>query len=523
MRRLGLFALLLCGMAQIGLLAQSMPYSLKFDENKYTMQTFTFEGKEYKVRAFENIIYVANPVDTVYQKMNIYIPEDFYHDKLINGFTRETAAIFFPNAVGGYMPAQPMTLNGGRGNVFGQRGRGPGDDASPNRPPRMPQQPPGADMKQGSAIHYALAHGYIVASAGARGRSLQNSEGVYTGKAPAGLVDLKAAVCYLRYNNRHIPGNKDQIISNGTSAGGAMSMLLGATGNSSDYKPYLQELGAADADDNIYAVSAYCPITDLDHADCAYEWQFNGVNTFNAAMMEMLDGNNGPAEMTNQLTEYQQELSAQLKSLFPIYLNSLDLRDEHGRQLTLDAQGNGNFKEYVKQQVVAAAQTAINQGKDLSKTSWLMLKGGRAINIDFDAYIRAMGRMKTPPAFDALDLAAPENHLFGTAAINAQHFTEFSFNHTAVKSSMAAWEIIKMMNPLYYIGAEGSDTAHFWHIRYGTIDNNTSLAIEVILATRLRNKGHEVDFALAWDRPHMGDYDLKELFKWMDDMVRRQN
>ena len=185
MRRLGLFALLLCGMAQIGLLAQSMPYSLKFDENKYTMQTFTFEGKEYKVRAFENIIYVANPVDTVYQKMNIYIPEDFYHDKLINGFTRETAAIFFPNAVGGYMPAQPMTLNGGRGNVFGQRGRGPGDDASPNRPPRMPQQPPGADMKQGSAIHYALAHGYIVASAGARGRSLQNSEGVYTGKAPA--------------------------------------------------------------------------------------------------------------------------------------------------------------------------------------------------------------------------------------------------------------------------------------------------------------------------------------------------
>jgi hypothetical protein len=38
-------------------------------------------GKTFKVRAYENIIYVANPVDTVYQKMNIYIPEEYFSGK----------------------------------------------------------------------------------------------------------------------------------------------------------------------------------------------------------------------------------------------------------------------------------------------------------------------------------------------------------------------------------------------------------------------------------------------------------
>ena len=85
---------------------------------------------------------------------------------------------------------------------------------------------------------------------------------------------------------------------------------------------------------------------------------------------------------------------------------------------------------------------------------------------------------------------------------------------------MADPAIIKMMNPLDYIGTTDAQTAPYWHIRYGTIDNNTSLAIEVIVATILKNRGFEVDFALAWDRPHMGDYDLDELFDWMDGKVK---
>lgn len=487
-------------------------FPLEFDANRYTIQSFTFENKEYKVRAFENIIYVANPIDTAYQKMNIYIPEGYFHNESINGYSIESAPIFFPNGIGGYMPAQPKTLNdAGKRDIFGQL---PGGNTHRTPPPLA------GNMKEGSAIHYALSKGYIVASAGARGRSLKNADGIFTGKAPAGLVDLKAAVCYLRYNDKKIPGNKERIISNGTSAGGAMSLLLGATGDNLDYKPYLEEIGAANVPDHIFAVSAYCPITDLDHADCAYEWQFNGINTYEAQMMDMISGITPNKTTSDQLSEKQIEVSNQLKVQFPIYLNSLNIKDEKGNTLLLDEQGFGNFRDYVGSYVIQAAQKALDAGKDLSNVSWLTIQNGKVTGLDFEGCIRNMKRMKSPPAFDTFDLSAPENHLFGTEAINAQHFTEYSYKNDPTKGPLAAETIIKMMNPLYYIGTPNTNTSQFWHIRYGTIDNNTSFAIEVIVATLLKNKGYEVDFELAWNRPHMGDYDLGELFDWMDKVCK---
>lgn len=68
-----------------------------------------------------------------------------------------------------------------------------------------------------------------------------------------------------------------------------MSALLGATADQKDYANHLKALGAADSSDKVFAVSAYCPITDLDHADMAYEWQFNGINDYKKMNISMLD------------------------------------------------------------------------------------------------------------------------------------------------------------------------------------------------------------------------------------------
>ena len=80
------------------------------------------------------------------------------------------------------------------------------------------------------------------------------------------MVDYKAAVRYLHFFADELPGDASKIITNGTSAGGALSSLMGSTGNHPDYEPYLQALGAADAGDNVFAASCYCPITNLEHA-----------------------------------------------------------------------------------------------------------------------------------------------------------------------------------------------------------------------------------------------------------------
>ena len=78
----------------------------------------------------------------------------------------------------------------------------------------------------------AIREGFVYVSCGCRGRSSVNEQGILCGKAPVSVADLKAGIRFLRKNKKRIPGNMERIISVGISAGGAMSTLLGCTGDS---------------------------------------------------------------------------------------------------------------------------------------------------------------------------------------------------------------------------------------------------------------------------------------------------
>jgi len=497
---------------------ENIGYDIRFNPEKYTVQKLSVDGKTINVRAFEKIVYVQHPVDTTYQIMNIYVPEEYFNGKKLNGYSAETAPIFFPNQIGGYMPSKPAsTVNSpmaGLPPMEGMPGGGGRPEGMPQgaRPPMM--DGPFGGGKKTSAVLVALTKGYIVASSGARGRTTKDANGIYTGKAPAAIVDLKAAVRYLRYNDKLIPGAASKIISNGTSAGGAISTLVGATGNNTDYEKYLTALGAAPSTDDIFAVSAYCPITNLEHADMAYEWQFNGVNTYSDR------GFPGKAAQVSNLSDAQIKTSGELKQLFPEYLNGLGLKDAKGKALSLDTKGEGNFKDLVKSYVIGSAQKALNSGVDLSKLAWLKIEGKKVTGLDFDGYVNYMTRQKTPPAFDALDLSSGENQEFGTGTQNKLHFTQYALANSTVKAEIADPLIIKMLNPMPYIATAGTVTAKHWRIRHGTNDKDTGLAISVMLGTYLQNKGFDVNLELSWDKPHSGDYDLEELFAWTDSICK---
>ena len=49
---------------------------------------------------------------------------------------------------------------------------------------------------------------------------------------------------------------------------------------------------------------------------------------------------------------------------------------------------------------------------------------------------------------------------------------------------------------------------------------DTSIAIPIILKFMLENKGIDVDFFMPWGVPHRGDYDLDELFAWIDGICK---
>ncbi|WP_295780395.1 subtype B tannase [uncultured Veillonella sp.] len=481
----------------------SAKISLAFDAKNYESMSTTVDNKEIKYRAFEYIPYVANPIDIDQQYMNIYVPEEYFNNGTVNGYNTQTAPIFMPNAVGGYMPSQAMT--------------------------------PKVENGKPNSVLYALSRGYVVASPATRGRTNKASDGNFIGKAPAVIVDLQAATAYLHANDSTMPGNANRIITNGTSAGGAVSLLQGAAGNNSDFQPYLQALGAATAATNVYAVSAYAPITNLDAADMAYEWSYKGITSFNKVTMGQgelpqanVGGNTAPPQRTMQrvnLNANDVAYSNLLSEHFPEYVNNLQLRDAMGRVLKLDKNGNGTFKNYVKAFIIDAANKAQAKGTDLSKHTYLVRDGktGAIKDINWEAYNQFVSRSKAPGAFDSRSNDSGENNLFGTSTTDNNHFTITAALHDTTPNQDVYVEnakIVTMMNPMNYLGSPAATNARYYRIRYGTADSNTSVAIPLIVGARAQNLGYNVDMATPFGVDHSGDYDLDELFNWMDNIVK---
>lgn len=260
--------------------------------------------------------YCTTPETTEYETLGIYVP-GAYMTATANGDGTYTAT---SNAKG--------TING---------------FTAQTAPVVMPVNTPGYSAQAApTAYSYAevsdyMQAGFIYVAAGMRGRANgYDASGnlAYSGGAPWGVTDFKAAVRYLRYNKEVLPGNSAGIFAFGMSGGGAQTAIIGASGDSDLYTPYLKAIGAAMNDANgqplsdaVTGAMAWCPITSLDYADAAYEWnmgQFAATGT--------------RAEGT-----FTAALSADLAQAYADYINQLGLQDENGNALVLTATDSGSY------------------------------------------------------------------------------------------------------------------------------------------------------------------------------------
>lgn len=212
--------------------------------------------------------------------------------------------------------------------------------------------------------HQYLEHGFVYITCGNRGSESRDSEGKLCGKSPANLVDLKTAIRFLRHNREFIPGDFNRIISVGWSAGGAMSTLLGVTGNNKNFTPYLEENGAfMEERDDVFACQIYCPIIDLEHADLAYEWMFCADP----------ENESSPAGPAGVMTPFQAALSEKLKEKYIEYFNSLRLEDpvDHS-PIRIGKDGrSGSGYDYLMRKL------------DESATVWLGMLSGGDLPLDY--------------------------------------------------------------------------------------------------------------------------------------------
>jgi len=482
------------------------------------------------------VVYVANPASLDYETLGIYVP-GAYLEASANGDGTYTASVKSDAQVAATAPyVLPVNT--------------PGFNAS--------QAP--TWLADGIA-NYTQA-GMIYLQPGIRGRdNTTDSQGQeVVGGAPWGVTDLKAAIRYVRYNKDVLPGDTDKIVSFGHSGGGAQSAILGASGDSTLYNPYLEALGAAMKDkegnpisDAPYGTMTWSPITSLDYADAAYEWnlgQFADSNT--------------RAEGT-----FTQALSQDLAKEYANYINQLGLKHE-GQALTLaessegiytqgsyatylegvvnqslnnfladtsfpytsDGAGPGGSTESVTYETAQAYIDSLN-----AETQWVTYDAATntakiSSLADFAKYVKTAS--KSVPAFDALDRSLAENAVFGVADANELHFDQLVArllkNNQAKYESLTDWnsqyvtdfesdlaktdslgktiaERQDLYNPMFYLtsaysGYQTSKPAPHWRIRSGLSQGDTALTVETNLALALENQANgavkSVDFATVW-------------------------
>lgn len=460
---------------------------LRFPIGNYTVHTITVTTPSSKTTVvylrYHHIPYVANPVDLNYQSMDVGVPvkiNDTYVDA-------KRAPILLIINVGGYR-SFANTLGGVNGM--------PLTDVA-IMPPRV----------AGPALAaLALASGYVVVVPGVRGWDCQFPNGTYYGKAPAAIIDLKAAVRYIRYNRDMFPGNPDWIIATGGSAGGALAALLAASGDSPLYKEYLDQVGAAKTSDRIFASAPFCPITDLEHADIAYEWEFGRKPLPTGVLVN-------------------QTVSRALAALFPEYIASLNLRGKGDFGIiTAD-----NYGKYINDTYLIPAATEYinslpepNRTMYLAANPWIKWSENRA-SFTFEDYVQYhIPRLKGCPAFDSFTLTTPENYLFGNKTVHARHYTDFSLRYATgnLKATIAEYAPdlplkVYMMNPMNFILRNWTGCAQYWRIRTGSKDNHAAITMWTNLAISLENIGKTVDFAIYWEGGHSVNYDPWNLMTWI--------
>ena len=486
------------------------------------------------------VVYVANPASLDYETLGIYVP-GAYLEATANGDGTYTASVKSDAQVGQFTAA--------------------------TAPYVLPVNTPGFNASQAPTwladgiANYTQA-GMIYLQPGIRGRdnTVDSLGQEVVGGAPWGVTDLKAAIRYVRYNKDVLPGDTDKIVSFGHSGGGAQSAILGASGDSTLYNPYLEALGAAMKDkegnpisDAPYGTMTWSPITSLDYADAAYEWnlgQFADSNT--------------RAEGT-----FTQALSQDLAKEYANYINQLGLKHE-GQALTLaessegiytqgsyatylegvvnqslnnfladtsfpytsDGAGPGGSTESVTYETAQAFIDSLN-----AETQWVTYDAATntakiSSLADFAKYVKTAS--KSVPAFDALDRSLAENAVFGVADANELHFDQLVArllkNNQAKYESLTDWnsqyvtdfesdlaktdslgktvaERQDLYNPMFYLtsaysGYQTSKPAPHWRIRSGLSQGDTALTVETNLALALENQANgavkSVDFATVW-------------------------
>ena len=458
-------------------------------------------NKEYDLYYQVGIGYCETPADERYEQLAVFVPgaymdaadngDDSYTCKLndsaqLSGYTALNAPVTMEIHTPGYAAAEALT------EEFVSRNKG--------------------ILENIAAI---TSRGMIYISPGCRGIR----EG-----APAGVTDLKAAIRYLRYADDVLPGDMESIFVCGMSGGGAQAAILGASGDSALYAPYLEVIGAVQGvSDSVKGTMAWCPVTNLGTANAEYEWMMGCTRKDRSAE--------------------ENAISDGLAKAYMQYVNSAGFKDANGKALTLteSAEGiaqAGSYYEHVK----GVIETSLNHY--LTDTNFGNSSAQEyidSLNADqkWITYDKSTNTARITSVADfvkhcktasdgmlAFDAPGSNILLFGCGDGKGAHFdsiladvlTDLNSEYAAEyhddlkKTDPHGYSIkqrVDMYTPLYYLmesenGYGSAKVAPYWRIRSGIKQKTNALTTEINLALALDQYDDvdSVDFETVWEQDH---------------------
>lgn len=493
--------------------------------------------EEYEFYYQLEIPYCANPA-TDGEVLGIYVPEPYMDaeenadgtltcvvdkDSEINGYTGVTAPVVFP-VNSEHFEAQEAQRSFSPENIAEYTGRG-----------------------------------YICVLAGLRGSAneLNRASGnTVCGGAPWAVTDLKAAIRYCRLNSGVIPGDMGAVFVCGTLAGGTLSEIAGASGDSPLYYAYLTQIGAAMYDldgeyisDAIYGAAALDSSALPEMADAAYEWESGQYST---------DGSRAENTWTGAL-------SADLAAEYADYINELGLTNESGTALLIEEGSSGlltdgTYCDYLEEVLEDSIETSAAEMEEAVSDFIYMIDPDEEF-LTWDAESESVEitdltqffMTKRPAslsctAFDVEDDTGVYNDLFGTSESDLRHFDgvlQTLINaHATTYSRLEGWNAsladafandlaaadeigtdtrtrVNMYSPIYFInenegGAGTANTASHFFIRADISDANTPLTPQINLYLSLEGAGTDAVLELLWDQDYVSYASPADAAAWIE-------
>jgi len=470
--------------------------------------------------------YCKKPKDTKYQTLSIFIPKNYFD--IIETKEEKDKKIYTVEI-----------------NQTNKQGKYNSKTAPVVFEVNTPGYAPNKSITHYKSFKKYIDNGFIVYYTGCRGREHG---------APTAVTDLKASISFIRKNilDNNIPGNEKRIFSYGMSGGGAQSSLIGASGDCSLYNCYLEEIEAIlDVSNNVCGSMCWCPITNLDYADAAYDWNM-GIGREN-------------------LNEKDKNISDKLCKVFVDYINKVNFVDENKNELKLedikDENGyigqKGSYYDYLCHVVEKSFENFIEDTKFPYEfqpfLGFHIIKkddNSKKIYNNIDEYLNDLNsdinwisydkenkkckvtnltgliKLKKPTkgigAFDSYNnKISPEQELFGTDGKGEKnHFDKNLmeiikdidndnykiFEEDLKKLDNLGKDIdtrLNMYTPLYYLmpyykGYKSSKVAKYWRINVGLIQSDTSLCTETNLYLACKNfpDVKNVEYTSVWNMYH---------------------